>query len=242
MGKNYQSSTPFLWLHRLFIAPHLPLERDLKWSLVLSGSLFIAPHLPLERDLKWSLALSGSLFIAPHLPLETWLIKPLRLLQAVCNVAAHSHCKSVIYHVLPSPPTLLISSLWRFSRLLLLFSFHLSDRFPVSSYPFHFISLTFLPSPPTLSISSLWPFPRLLLAFLLNLLTVRDMIKSSPCASCERSATSLRTPRHISARPTIQIVWISFAFCSGFLSQFVAYLLKCRTSLFVAPYFLFCFL
>ena len=70
MGKNYQSSTPFLWLHRLFIAPHLPLERDLKWSLALSGSLFIAPHLPLERDLKWSLALSGSLFITPHLPLE----------------------------------------------------------------------------------------------------------------------------------------------------------------------------
>lgn len=99
MGKNYQSSTPFLWLHRLFIAPHLPLERDLKWSLVLSGSLFIAPHLPLE----------------------TWLIKPLRLLQTVCNVAAHSHCKSLIYHVLPSPPTLSISSLWRFSRLLLAF-------------------------------------------------------------------------------------------------------------------------
>lgn len=99
MGKNYQSSTPSLWLHRLFIAPHLPLERDLKWSLVLSGSLFIAPHLPLE----------------------TWLIKPLRLLQTVCNVAAHSHCKSVIYHVLPSPPTLFISSLWRFSHLLLAF-------------------------------------------------------------------------------------------------------------------------
>lgn len=99
MGKNYQSSTPSLWLHRLFIAPHLPLERNLKWSLVLSGSLFIAPHLPLE----------------------TWLIKPLRLLQTVCNVAAHSHCKSVIYHVLPSPPTLFISSLWRFSRLLLVF-------------------------------------------------------------------------------------------------------------------------
>ena len=52
MGKNYQSSTPFLWLHRLFIVLHLPLERDLKWSLALSGSLFIAPHLPLERDLK----------------------------------------------------------------------------------------------------------------------------------------------------------------------------------------------
>ena len=99
MGKNYQSSTPFLWLHRLFIALHLPLERDLKWSLVLSGSLFIAPHLPLE----------------------TWLIKPLRLLQTVCNVAAHSHCKSVIYHVLPSPPTLFISSLWPFPRLLLAF-------------------------------------------------------------------------------------------------------------------------
>ena len=143
MGKNYQSSTPFLWLHRLFIAPHLPLERDLKWSLVLSGSLFIAPHLPLE----------------------TWLIKPLRLLQTVCNVAAHSHCKSVIYHVLPSPPTLFISSLWRFSRLLLPFPFHLSDLSP---------------SPPTLSISSLWPFPRLLLAFLLNSLTVRDMINQAP--------------------------------------------------------------
>mgnify|MGYP001672751008 FL=1 len=99
MGKNYQSSTPFLWLHRLFITPHLPLE----------------------RDLKWSLALSGSLFIAPHLPLETWLIKPLRLLQTVCNVAAHSHCKGVIYHVLPSPPTLFISSLWPFPRLLLAF-------------------------------------------------------------------------------------------------------------------------
>lgn len=99
MGKNYQSNTPFLWLHRLFIVPHLPLERDLKWSLVLSGSLFIAPHLPLE----------------------TWLIKPLRLLQTVCNVAAHSHCKSVIYHVLPSPPTLFISSLWPFPRLLLAF-------------------------------------------------------------------------------------------------------------------------
>lgn len=99
MGKNYQSSTPFLWLHRLFIAPHLPLERDLEWSLVLSGSLFITPHLPLE----------------------TWLIKPLRLLQTVCNVAAHSHCKSVIYHVLPSPPTLSISSLWPFPRLLLAF-------------------------------------------------------------------------------------------------------------------------
>ena len=143
MGKNYQSSTPFLWLHRLFIAPHLPLERDLKWGLVLSGSLFIAPHLPLE----------------------TWLIKPLRLLQMVCNVAAHSHCKSVIYHVLPSPPTLFISSLWRFSRLLLLFSFHLSDRFSISSYPFHFISLT---------------VSRLLLAFLLNSLTVRDMINQAP--------------------------------------------------------------
>ena len=141
MGKNYQSSTPFLWLHRLFIA------------------------LPLERDLKWSLVLSGSLFIAPHLPLETWLIKPLRLLQTVCNVAAHSHCKSVIYHVLPSPPTLFISSLWRFS---------------ISSYSFHFISLTVSPSPPTLSISSLWPFPRLLLAFLLNSLTVRDMINQAP--------------------------------------------------------------
>ena len=125
MGKNYQSSTPFLWLHRLFIAPHLPLERDLKWSLVLSGSFFIAPHLPLERDLKWSLVLSGSLFIAPHLPLETWLIKPLRLLQTVCNVAAYSHCKSVIYHVLPSPPTLSISSLWPFPRLLLAFLLNL---------------------------------------------------------------------------------------------------------------------
>ena len=152
MGKNYQSSTPFLWLHRLFIAPHLPLERDLKWSLILSDSLFIAPYLPLERDLKWSLVLSGSLFIAPHLPLETWLIKPLRLLQTVCNVAAHSHCKSVIYHVLPSPPTLFISSLWRFSRLLLLFPFHLSDVSPVSSYSFHFISLTVSPSPLSFSI------------------------------------------------------------------------------------------
>ena len=152
MGKNYQSSTPFLWLHRLFIAPHLPLERDLKWSLVLSGSLFIAPHLPLERDLKWSLVLSGSLFIALHLPLETWLIKPLRLLQTVCNVAAHSHCKSVIYHVLPSPPTLFISSLWRFSRLLLPFPFRLSDLSPISSYPFHFVSLTVSPSPLSFSI------------------------------------------------------------------------------------------
>ena len=152
MGKNYQSSTPFLWLHRLFIAPHLPLERDLKWSLVLSGSLFIAPHLPLERDLKWSLVLSGSLFIALHLPLETWLIKPLRLLQTVCNVAAHSHCKSVIYHVLPSPPTLFISSLWRFSRLLLPFPFRLSDLSPISSYPFHFVSLAVSPSPLSFSI------------------------------------------------------------------------------------------
>lgn len=128
MGKNYQSSTPSLWLHRLFITPHLPLERDLKWSLILSGSLFIAPHLPLE----------------------TWLIKPLRLLQTVCNVAAHSHCKSVIYHV---PP------------LLLLLSFRLSDGSPVSSYSFHFVSLT---------------VSRLLLAFLLNSLTVRDMINQAP--------------------------------------------------------------
>ena len=129
MGKNYQSSTPFLWLHRLFITPHLPLERDLKWSLVLSGSLFIAPHLPLE----------------------TWLIKPLRLLQTVCNIAAHSHCKGVIYHV---PPSL--------------------------SYSFLFVPLTVLPSPPILFISSLCPFPRLLLAFLLNSLTVRDMINQAP--------------------------------------------------------------
>lgn len=99
MGKNYQSSTPFLWLHRFFIAPHLPLERDLKWSLVLSGSLFIAPHLPLE----------------------TWLIKPLRLLQTVCNIAAHSHCKSVIYHVPHLLPTPFSLFLWRFPRLLLAF-------------------------------------------------------------------------------------------------------------------------
>ena len=152
MGKNYQSSTPFLWLHRLFIAPHLPLERDLKWSLVLSGSLFITPHLPLERDLKWSLALSGSLFIAPHLPLETWLIKPLRLLQTVCNIAAHSDCKGVIYHVPHLLPTPFSLFLWRFSRLLLLFSFRLSDRFPVSSSSFHFISLTVSPSSLSFSI------------------------------------------------------------------------------------------
>ena len=95
MGKNYQSSTPFLWLHRLFIAPHLPLERDLEWSLILSGSLFIAPHLPLE----------------------TWLIKPLRLLQTVCNVSFHF----VSLTFLPSLPTLFISSLWPFPRLLLAF-------------------------------------------------------------------------------------------------------------------------
>ena len=92
MGKNYQSSTPFLWLHRLFIAPHLPLERDLKWSLVLSGSLFIAPHLPLE----------------------TWLIKPLRLLQTVCNVAAQPST----YFSSPDNPNRL-----NFFRILFGFSF-----------------------------------------------------------------------------------------------------------------------